>query len=82
MKSRIPQVQIGVLAAFVLIFVGLLIYQSLYIWPVQRCEAHGDWWDEKDHVCAVPVPISMFTGRTVGGKLVVAPARPAAKPGK
>jgi len=81
MKSHIPKVQLGFVAAFVVIFAGLLIYQAYYIWPAQRCEAHGDWWDEKDKVCAVPVPISMFTGRRVGGKLVLQPApHPAAKP--
>lgn len=31
--------------------------------PKSRCEARGDWWDAEDHVCAIPMPISHFTGR-------------------
>jgi hypothetical protein len=28
-----------------------------------RCEARGDWWDEQDGVCAVPMPITTLTHR-------------------
>ena len=28
-----------------------------------RCEAKGDWWDDQDKVCAVPVPLSTLTGQ-------------------
>ncbi len=28
-----------------------------------RCEARGDWWDEQDKVCAVPMPITTLTHR-------------------
>jgi hypothetical protein len=31
--------------------------------PKSRCEAKGDWWDDEDHLCAIPMPISHFTGR-------------------
>ena len=80
MKSHIPKVQIAFIALFVVTFVGLLSYQALYIWPIQRCEAVGHWWDPQDKVCAVPIPISMFTGRKIGGRLVLQrAARPAAK---
>ena len=69
------------LAAFVIVCAGVFTYEALYIWPIERCEDHGGWWDGLDKVCAVPVPISQFTGRTVGGKLLVAPApKPTVKP--
>jgi hypothetical protein len=51
-------------------------YQSRVVWPRERCEAHGDWWDDEDRVCAVPMPIWTFTHRVPGQ---VAPG-PAAKP--
>jgi len=28
-----------------------------------RCEARGDWWDDQDKVCAVPIPITTLTRR-------------------
>lgn len=28
-----------------------------------RCEARGDWWDDIDKVCAVPMSISSITHR-------------------
>jgi len=33
-----------------------------------RCEAHGDWWDEQDKVCAVPMPITTLTRRPAAGR--------------
>jgi hypothetical protein len=33
-----------------------------------RCEAKGDWWDEQDHVCAIPTPISTITGHPASGR--------------
>jgi hypothetical protein len=31
-----------------------------------RCEARGDWWDEQDKVCAVPMPVTTLTHRPAG----------------
>jgi hypothetical protein len=31
-----------------------------------RCEARGDWWDDQDKVCAVPMPITTLTRRPAG----------------
>jgi len=71
MKTRIPAIQLGFLIGFFVLAAGLIAYQVICVWPVQRCEAQGDWWDPRDGVCAVPIPISQFTGRRVGGKLVI-----------
>jgi hypothetical protein len=57
-----------------LIFLGLFVaacaaigaYHYFYVWPMQRCEAHGDWWDGRDRVCAIPMPIWTFTHRMPG----------------
>ena len=66
--NRLKLVFIGVFAV-----AGALIwtYHLVWVWPGQRCEARGGWWDWQTLVCATPVPLSMFTGRQgVGLKLV------------
>ena len=70
------------LGLFVLISAGLWGYDALYVWPSRACEAKGDWWDDKDRVCAVPMPLSHWTGRTFAplhdphGTAAPAPAKP------
>lgn len=71
MKSNIPRIRLGFLIVFAILSAAMGAYQVLYVWPSQKCEAAGNWWDAKDRLCAVPIPISQFTGRQVNGKLVV-----------
>lgn len=74
--SSIPRVK--------LIFVGLfavgcaLIWavQVFYVWPRDRCEAHGGWWDPQSRICATPISISKITGRPNGSKAAPGPASP------
>ncbi|HEY2658520.1 MAG TPA: hypothetical protein VGI79_02280 [Caulobacteraceae bacterium] len=73
MKSNIPKIRLGFLILFAVLCAAMITYQIMYVWPAQRCEAVGDWWDPRDRVCAVPIPISQFTGRKIDGKLVVTP---------
>ena len=82
MKSNIPRIRLGFLIVFAVLCAAMVTYQIMYVWPSQRCEAVGDWWDPRDRVCAVPIPISQFTGRRIDGKLVVTrnPTKAAAKP--
>jgi hypothetical protein len=35
----------------------------IYVWPAQRCEQAGAWWDARDHECLTPIPVARFTGR-------------------
>jgi hypothetical protein len=77
MKSNITRIGIGFLITFAVLCAAVVAFQAYFIWPANRCEAMGDWWDPQDHVCAVPMPISQFTGRKIGGKEVVT-AKPAA----
>ena len=77
-----------------LLFLGLFIvsvgaiwgYHYLYVWPREECEAHGDWWDDRDRECAIPMPIWTFTHRMPGQKQPAAsaaqPAAVAATPAK
>ena len=79
MKSNINRIGLGFLVAFVLISGGLFAYDVFFVWPVRDCEEHGHWWDDKDRICAVPVPLSTITGR----RLTPPPVRAAAaKPAK
>ncbi len=60
--------------AFVAIFLVLVTWVAFLRAPPQpqgpsagdartRCEAKGDWWDDVDKVCAVPMSISTITHR-------------------
>jgi hypothetical protein len=33
------------------------------VWPAQRCDREGLWWDQRDRQCLSPIPIERFTGR-------------------
>ena len=79
MKSNLSKIGLGFLITFALLCVAIVAFQAYYVWPANRCEAKGDWWDPEDHVCAVPMPISQFTGRKIGNKEVVMP-KPVAAP--
>jgi hypothetical protein len=88
MKSAINRIKLIFLGLFVVACGAVWYYHATYVWPKQRCEAHGDWWDEKDRVCAVPMPIWTFTHRMPGevapehpqGVKAAPAARSAAKP--
>ena len=61
--------------AFVAIFLVLVTWVAFLHGPPQaqpqpsaataksRCEAQGNWWDDVDKVCAVPMAISSITHR-------------------
>ena len=48
-------------------------YQYFYIWPMQKCERAGAWWDWRDRQCLIPIPIWRLTGR---GEPLKAPGKP------
>jgi hypothetical protein len=83
MKSNLSKIGTGFLIGFAVLCVALVAYQAYYIWPMQRCEETGNWWDPEDRVCATPLPIAQFTGRKVNGKEVITrmatPRRPEAR---
>ena len=83
MKSNVNRLLFGFVATFFAICVGLLAYDALCIWPIKDCEERGNWWDEGDHVCAVPVQVSAITGRKLGLPSARAgAAKPATSPAK
>jgi hypothetical protein len=65
MNPTIDRLKLIFLVIFAICCVGIWTYQALYVWPRNKCEAMGDWWDWRDRVCAVPMPIWRFTGRGI-----------------
>jgi hypothetical protein len=86
MKSRIHPIMLTYLGVFLTACAAIFVYHYFFIWPQQTCEAHGDWWDERDRVCAVPMPIWAFTPRMPGEARpetpVAAPVKTVAAPVK
>jgi hypothetical protein len=67
----------AVLALFLIVTAGVVGYQMLYVWPQQKCDREGLWWDPRDRQCLTPIPIERFTGRNFGAYKVM-PASPLA----
>jgi hypothetical protein len=65
MNRTIDRLKLIFLVIFAVCCVVIWSYQILYVWPRNKCEKMGDWWDWRDRVCAVPMPIWRFTGRGV-----------------
>lgn len=80
MNRTIDRVKLIFLVIFAVSCVIIWSYQALYVWPRNKCEKMGDWWDWRDRVCAVPMPIWRFTGR--GGPQPETPPPPPAAPAK
>jgi hypothetical protein len=66
MNRTIDRVKLVFLLIFAILCVIAWSYQALYVWPRNKCEKMGDWWDWRDRVCAVPMPIWRITGRAPG----------------
>jgi hypothetical protein len=48
---------------FILASAATSLYQVYYVWPMQKCERAGAWWDPRDRQCLTPIPIWRLTGR-------------------
>jgi uncharacterized membrane protein YjdF len=68
-RSMTGRLQLAFIVVFAIVCIGLL-----FLHPRNeaaggtdartRCEAKGDWWDDQDHICAVPTPLSTLTHRS------------------
>ena len=67
--SRTTMLMFGV---FLVSCLGALAYHAYFVWPLQKCEQAGAWWDARDRQCLTPLPIWRITGRV--------PSAPAVKP--
>ena len=50
---------------FILTTITIFAVHIFWIWPGQRCEQSGHWWDWRTRVCASPILISDITGRVI-----------------
>jgi len=66
MNPTINRLKLIFLGLFALGCAGVWAYQILWVWPAQRCEDSGAWWDREHRVCATPIAITDITGRPKG----------------
>jgi len=78
MNAAIPRLKLIFVGVFAVACVFIWALQIFYVWPRDRCEARGNWWDPQARVCATPISLSKITGRP--NKPVGAPAASAAQP--
>lgn len=65
MNRTIDRLKLIFLGLFAILSVGALVYHVGWVWPQQKCEAAGDWWDWRSRTCARPILISDITGRPI-----------------
>jgi hypothetical protein len=71
------RVQLAYLCLFLCASALLFGYAAVEVWPAERCNSEGGWWDPQDRICATPIPIERITGRKAHAPVVVtAPAGP------
>ena len=68
MNRTIDRLKLIFLAAFAILSAAAFAYHIGWVWPGQKCEAAGDWWDWRSRTCARPVLISDITGRPIVDK--------------
>ncbi|ESQ93003.1 hypothetical protein ABAC460_01760 [Asticcacaulis sp. AC460] len=66
MKSKIATLKYYFLGLFVVISLGIVVWQLMYEFPRKKCEDAGNWWSYKYRQCAVPLRIYDMTGRKPG----------------
>jgi hypothetical protein len=66
MLPILSRIHLAYLGLLVITCVAMFGYEAKYVWPVQKCEAHGGWWSAKYDTCATPMPIWRITGRRLG----------------
>ena len=65
MNPVIDRLKLIFLGVFLVINVGLLVWEFGWVIPRQNCEKAHKWWDGSQRVCAQPVLISDITGRVI-----------------
>jgi hypothetical protein len=66
MNLTITRLKLFFLVLFALGTMGIWAYQIFYVWPAQKCDDRGAWWDRKGRTCATPLYIPSLTGRPAG----------------
>lgn len=65
MNPVIDRLKIIFVGIFLVINIGLLIWEFGWEIPRQNCEKAHKWWDPAERVCAQPILISDVTGRLI-----------------
>ncbi len=63
------------LGVFALLTVAVWTYQLVWVAPRKACEGQGRWWSDATRECAIPVSVSIFTGRPTPLEIEAAKAR-------
>jgi len=63
MNRWIANTKYVVFAFFLIASLSATAYQWWYVWPAEKCDQAGSWWDAQDHQCLVPMLIWRITGR-------------------
>lgn len=78
MNPNIERLKLIFIAVFVILAVGVGVWQVGWVMPRNKCEKEQrKWWDSSQRVCAQPVLISDITGRTIQDKQAEAEAKKA-----
>jgi len=65
MNRTIDRLKLIFLGLFAVMSAGVFVYHVFWVWPGDKCEAAGDWWDGRTRTCAKPILISDITGRVI-----------------
>ncbi len=63
MHRLIANITYIVLGLFLVSSLTAAAYQWWFVWPVDKCDRAGAWWDVRDHQCLTPLPVWRITGR-------------------
>ena len=66
MSQAINNTKLLLVGLFFFASIFTIGYQAWVIWPMQKCERAGAWWDARDRECLAPIPIWRLTGRAPG----------------
>ena len=69
MNRAINRLKLVFIGIFAIAGIAIWTYHLMWVWPGQRCEARGGWWDWHTRTCATPVPLQMLTGRPGAQKI-------------
>ena len=65
MNPVIDRLKLIFIGVFLVINIGLLVWEFGWEIPRQNCEKAHKWWDPAERVCAQPILVSDITGRVI-----------------
>ena len=77
MNTKFERLMLTFVAVFLLLAVGVGVWQVGWVIPRKNCENAHKWWDNGERVCATPILTSDITGRVITDDKALAEARQA-----